>query len=268
MSGWSFNILTPKYTPWEAGTYKLRAGCWEIGLMCHLLNQFNDYSHLYGMKVAHEKKQDALARLAQGVEAIPEGELSKQTRDAIIAELNNLRQAFLKAHPNKTMRDLYTWPTAEAVDPEIVKGFENIEALVAQDTESQKDPMTGGARFSRPCTPCMPFLAVLKKEHPPVPPEAMDEHIANVGEHTLEELYKMQKTLANKPKWETVSKAKKNGIFARPGDITACLGSGSPSDERGKDPGNDLKCINGRCQPHIDTFCSIAEDGGCSAMSD
>lgn len=111
MSGWSFNILTPKYTPWEAGTYTLRAGCWEIGLMCHLLNQFDNYRHLYKMKVAEETKQDALARLADGVEA--------------------------------------------------------------------------------------------------------------------------------------VSKAKKNGIFARPGDITACLGSGSPSEERGKDPGNSSNASTG-----------------------
>ncbi len=202
------------------------------------------------------------------MESIPEGELSKKTRDAIIAELNNLRQAFLKAHPKKTMCDLYTWDAEKAVDPQIVEGFKNIEDLVARDTESQKDPVTDGARFSRPCTPCMPFLAVLKKKHTPVPPEEMDEHIANVGNDTLEELFKMQKTLANKSKWEAISNAKKNGIFARPGDISACLGSGSPSEERGKDPGNDLKCVDGRCQPHLHTFCSTAEDGGCSVMSD
>ncbi|HNZ16684.1 MAG TPA: hypothetical protein PLB67_08515 [Candidatus Hydrogenedentes bacterium] len=268
MSGWSFDILTPKYMPWGAGTYKLRAGCWEIGLMCHLLNQFNNYHHMYEMHVAKDTGQDALARLAHGVETIPQGELSEETKKAIVTELNGLRRVFLKAHPHKKMRDLYTWPEAEAVDPHVIEGFGKIETLVAQDTGAQKDPATGGNRFSRPCAPCMPFFAVMKKEHPPVALKDIEEHINKVGAKKLEELYKTKKTQENKPMWEAVAKAKKNGIFSKAGDRTACLGSGFSTATRGKDPGNDLACVNGRCQAYPDAFCSTAEDGGCSVMSD
>ena len=135
MSGWKFDIMTPKYLPWKAGLYALRASCWEINLMCHLLNQFENYREMYDMPVAVERGSDALSRFEQGVNGdatqntagIPGNELAHETKGSITSELAKLRHAFLRAHPGKRMRDLYTWPVDEPVDPEIIKGFDRIQ---------------------------------------------------------------------------------------------------------------------------------------------
>jgi hypothetical protein len=267
MSGWKFDIMTPEYLPWKAGLYALRASCWEINLMCHLLNQFVNYREMYDMQVALEKGIDALLRFDRGVSGdgtqnnvgVPGNELAHETKGSITSELAGLRQSFLRAHPGKRMRDLYTWPVDEPVDSEVIEGFDRIQAAIQDDTARQPDPHHSDCpRFSRGCNLCLPFLDILKKNAPPVPEPIMDNHIVVLGSYTLEQLFKKPKSKITPEEFKAIEEAKTNGIFSR---------TANPTFLRGKHD-NDLKCADGQCEPHPDTFCSIAEGGGCSALSD
>ena len=135
MTTWKFDILTPQYMPWKAGTYTLRAGSWEVNLMCHLLSKFGDYATMYGMEVAREDEMDGLKKLAEGTLSIPDEELALDVKERIAGLLAEIRQSFLDAYNDphnplspKIMRDLWTWPDLnESVPHGVVAKFEKIQ---------------------------------------------------------------------------------------------------------------------------------------------
>ncbi|HOD48584.1 MAG TPA: hypothetical protein PKJ78_01025 [Candidatus Hydrogenedentes bacterium] len=278
MTTWKFDILTPQYMPWKAGTYTLRAGSWEVNLMCHLLSKFGDYATMYGMEVAREDEMDGLKKLAEGTLSIPDEELALDVKERIAGLLAEIRQSFLDAYNDphnplspKIMRDLWTWPDLnESVPHGVVAKFEKIQKELEKGTVDQSDPHHAGKkRFHRRCQACIPFLDVLKDTSKRVVDAAMKFHIDQLGTFSLEGLYKVKKSKLKPDQIKAIADAKTNGIFSRAGKLTAFLGSGKKDEEADcDDPGNDLKCIDGECQPCTDTFCSTAEAGGCSGMSD
>ncbi|MFO7976585.1 MAG: hypothetical protein R6V12_18345 [Candidatus Hydrogenedentota bacterium] len=255
---------------------RLRAGYWEVNIMCHIVNHFKSdapqvgtYENLYNMPVA--ASNGAIDRFKEAIENIPKDQLKTPTKKKISKKLEELREVFREQYPNKMIlvRDLYTWyENEEPPHPDILRVLEEIQTLVETDTKKQKDAH-GNHRFTRGCKLCLPFLDVLKDPDHPIDKDAMETHIENLGEYSLQDLYKKRRAHMSSPKKAAISAAKKNGIFSRAGNPCAFLGSGQRSEEyRGEDPGNDLICIEDTCQPNTDTFCSTAEEGGCSAMSD
>jgi len=256
---------------------RLRAGYWEVNIMCHIVNHFESddpdvgtYKNLYNMPVAasQDEEDDAIKRFKEAIENIPKGQLKPSTKNKIYKKLEELRKVFREHYLNKTIlvRDLYTWYKNEPPpDPGILTVLKEIQTLVETDTKKQKDAH-GNHRFTRGCKLCLPFMEGLKHPDLLINKDAMETHMEKLGEYSLQDLYKKNGTEEEKA---AIKAAKSNGIFSRPGNPVAFLGSGRRSDEyRGKDPGNDLICIDDMCQSHTDTFCSIAEEGGCSAMSD
>jgi hypothetical protein len=277
-SRWSFDVLTPKHMAWEAGTYRLRAGCWEINLMCHMLSQFSNYSEMYNMEVASVDGDDAMNRLAQGVTSIADAELDPQAKNTIVGLLDDIRESFLEAykHPTKPitpkkMRDLWTWPDLnESVPPGVAAKFDRIQRELNKGTKDQPDSHHPGTkRFHRGCQACMPFLKVLKNTTQHVPESDMNTHIKYLGKYSLADLYKKKKSTLSVGQRQAIADAKANGIFSEPGSFVAFLGTPRKEEETMTiEFSNDLKCVNGECGSNPDTFCSIAEGGGCSAMSD
>ena len=251
-------------------THSQSAGYWEANFMCHIIRFFGCYANMYYMPVARfDDRGDVLRTLEYAIQRVPPGQLSPATISAISAELQGVRERFLQVYDESViMLHLYMWPKAVPFDQVMLDAFDRIQDLVQQDTKSQIDD-TGQPRFDRPCKLCLPFLNVLKKTQDPVPQDAMGFHIWHLGRYSLEDLYKKKLTEMNGNERKATKDAKGNGIFSRPGDPIAFMGSGKRTDEyKGQDPGNDLICVNDACETNTDTFCSTAEGGGCSAMSD
>ena len=169
------------------------------------------------------------------------------------------------------MRDLWTWPDLdERVPPGIAAKFEKIQKELIKGTKDQPDSHHPGTkRFHRGCQACMPFLNVLKDTTQRVPESDMNTHIKYLGKYSLADLYKKKKSTLSVGQRQAIADAKTNGIFSAPGSFVAFLGAPRRDEEvLTIEFGNDLKCVADNCEPNANSFCSTAEGGNCSAMSD
>lgn len=231
---------------------------WETNLMCHLLHAHGSYREMY-----ESPAFEALRAFAKRVDEIEDEvdnsdhlELARKTKDDVMAQFELMAGGFESQHRGVQMRDLYTQPGV--VPAALLAPFHTIQDLLMQDTGNQTHPDDPAQpRFHMPCQMCLPFLAVQEKTVNPVPEEVMQRHIDVLGGYDLAGLYLKPRHELSRTEVAALREARDNGI------LLSSRGNGAKI----IDFKNNLKCINGICQPYTGAFCAQGQGGACSGMS-